>query len=638
MKNKSKIWMLVFLGIVVLLFAFIMFRFLTAATEVTIDEFVDKVNKGEVKEVVVKNDVTEFRDKEGRRYKVIIHYNVEEIVIVGADGTEKKYYVVGFINAYNQGLGENEEAIALDVINRDDGNFLPLLMYLILGVGGIIIVIMLFRRMGDVGGGKNAMSFGKSHANMQGNVKVRFSDVAGAEEEKEELKEIVEFLKHPKKYTDVGAKIPRGVLLVGPPGTGKTLFAKAVAGEANVPFFSISGSDFVEMYVGVGASRVRDLFETAKKNVPCIIFIDEIDAVGRQRGAGLGGGNDEREQTLNQLLVQMDGFATNEGIIVMAATNRADILDPALMRPGRFDRQIYVNPPDVRGREAIFRVHARNKPLASDVDFKVLARITAGFTGADIANVLNEAAILCARDNRTKINMEDIDEAINKVAMGPAKKSRLVTEYDKRITAYHESGHAIVRQLLPTGQSVHLVTIVPRGNAGGFTFYKPDNDSGFVSKKQYEADIASAMGGRAAEQLVIGDITQGAMGDIQQATNIARNMVTRFGMSDLGPVCYESSQEVFIGRDYQHTLNYSDDTASKIDAAVAQIIDKGYDMAYKLLEENKDKLDVMVRVLMECETIYAEEVELIMQGKSVEEVIEAANKHAEQKLADKSIV
>lgn len=638
MKNKSKIWMLVFLGIVVLLFAFIMFRFLTAATKVTIDEFVDKVKKGEVTAVDVNNDVTEFRDKEGRRYKVVIHYNVEEIVIVGADGTENKYTVAAFINAYNQGLGENEAAIALEVNNRDDGNFLPLLMYLILGVGGIIIVIMLFRRMGDVGGGKNAMSFGKSHANMQGNVKVRFSDVAGAEEEKEELKEIVEFLKHPKKYTDVGAKIPRGVLLVGPPGTGKTLFAKAVAGEANVPFFSISGSDFVEMYVGVGASRVRDLFETAKKNVPCIIFIDEIDAVGRQRGAGLGGGNDEREQTLNQLLVQMDGFATNEGIIVMAATNRADILDPALMRPGRFDRQIYVNPPDVRGREAIFRVHARNKPLASDVDFKVLARITAGFTGADIANVLNEAAILCARDNRTKINMEDIDEAINKVAMGPAKKSRLVTEYDKRITAYHESGHAIVRQLLPTGQSVHLVTIVPRGNAGGFTFYKPDNDSGFVSKKQYEADIASAMGGRAAEQLVIGDITQGAMGDIQQATNIARNMVTRFGMSDLGPVCYESSQEVFIGRDYQHTLNYSDDTASKIDAAVAQIIDKGYDTAYKLLEENKDKLDVMVRVLMECETIYAEEVELIMQGKSVEEVIEAANKHAEQKLADKSIV
>lgn len=510
----------------------------------------------------------------------------------------------------------------------------------IITVGGLILLCVVFWLIirSTAGGAGRTMSFAKSKARISTNIKVRFTDVAGAEEEKLELAEVVEFLKQPKKFSDLGARIPKGVLLVGPPGTGKTLFAKAVAGEAGVPFFSVSGSDFVEMYVGVGASRVRDLFDMAKKNQPCIIFVDEIDAVGRHRGAGLGGGNDEREQTLNQLLVQMDGFATNEGIIVMAATNRADILDPALMRPGRFDRQIYVNPPDVRGREAIFRVHARNKPLASDVDFKVLARITAGFTGADIANVLNEAAILCARDNRTKINMEDIDEAINKVAMGPAKKSRLVTEYDKRITAYHESGHAIVRQLLPTGQSVHLVTIVPRGNAGGFTFYKPDNDSGFVSKKQYEADIASAMGGRAAEQLVIGDITQGAMGDIQQATNIARNMVTRFGMSDLGPVCYESSQEVFIGRDYQHTLNYSDDTASKIDAAVAQIIDKGYDTAYKLLEENKDKLDVMVRVLMECETIYAEEVELIMQGKSVEEVIEAANKHAEQKLADKSIV
>ena len=413
------------------------------------------------------------------------------------------------------------------------------------------------------------------------------------------------------------------------------MFAKAVAGEANVPFFSISGSDFVEMYVGVGASRVRDLFETAKKNMPCIIFIDEIDAVGRQRGAGLGGGNDEREQTLNQLLVQMDGFATNDGIIVMAATNRSDILDPALMRPGRFDRQVYVNPPDVRGREAIFRVHARNKPIASDVDFKVLARITAGFTGADIANVLNEAAIICARDNRTKINMEDIDEAINKVGMGPAKKSRLVTEYDKRITAYHESGHAIVRQLMPCGRSVHLVTIIPRGNAGGFTFYKPDTDSSYISKKQFEADIAATMGGRAAEELVIGDVTYGAMGDIQQATQVARNMVTRYGMSELGPVCYDSSQEVFIGRDYQHTVNYSEETAAKIDEIVRAKLDEGYITAKKLLEENRDKLDVMVRVLTECETIYSEEIELIMQGKSAEEVIAAANAHAEKKAEEK---
>lgn len=637
MKNKSRVWMIVILALVAVLFAGVIYRLATMATTVTISEFVNKVNEGSVTRVDVKNDVTEFYDKDNKKYKVTIHYNVEEIVVLDGEGKEIKYTVAAFVTAYNQ-KQTSSDMIRLSVNDRNTGNILPMIMYILLGVVAVVIVFMMFRRMGDGGAGKGAMSFGKSRANMQGNIKVRFSDVAGAEEEKEELKEIVEFLKHPKKYTELGAKIPRGVLLVGPPGTGKTLFAKAVAGEANVPFFSISGSDFVEMYVGVGASRVRDLFETAKKNMPCIIFIDEIDAVGRQRGAGLGGGNDEREQTLNQLLVQMDGFATNEGIIVMAATNRSDILDPALMRPGRFDRQVYVNPPDVRGREAIFRVHSRNKPLASDVDFKVLARITAGFTGADIANVLNEAAILCARDNRTKINMEDIDEAINKVAMGPAKKSRLVTEYDKRITAYHESGHAIVRQLLPCGQSVHLVTIVPRGNAGGFTFYKPDTDSSFVSKKQYEATIAASMGGRAAEQLVIGDVTHGAVGDIQQATQAARTMVTRLGMSELGPVCYESSQEVFIGRDYQQTVNYSEETAAKIDEAVSKIIDAGFSTALKILEENRDKLDVMVRVLMECETIYAEEVELIMQGKTAAEVIEAANIHAEKKVADKTIV
>lgn len=637
MKNKSRVWMIVILALVAVLFAGVIYRLATMATTVTISEFVNKVNEGSVTRVDVKNDVTEFYDKDNKKYKVTIHYNVEEIVVLDGEGKEIKYTVAAFVTAYNQKQASSD-MIRLSVNDRNTGNILPMIMYILLGVVAVVIVFMMFRRMGDGGAGKGAMSFGKSRANMQGNIKVRFSDVAGAEEEKEELKEIVEFLKHPKKYTELGAKIPRGVLLVGPPGTGKTLFAKAVAGEANVPFFSISGSDFVEMYVGVGASRVRDLFETAKKNMPCIIFIDEIDAVGRQRGAGLGGGNDEREQTLNQLLVQMDGFATNEGIIVMAATNRSDILDPALMRPGRFDRQVYVNPPDVRGREAIFRVHSRNKPLASDVDFKVLARITAGFTGADIANVLNEAAILCARDNRTKINMEDIDEAINKVAMGPAKKSRLVTEYDKRITAYHESGHAIVRQLLPCGQSVHLVTIVPRGNAGGFTFYKPDTDSSFVSKKQYEATIAASMGGRAAEQLVIGDVTHGAVGDIQQATQAARTMVTRLGMSELGPVCYESSQEVFIGRDYQQTVNYSEETAAKIDEAVSKIIDAGFSTALKILEENRDKLDVMVRVLMECETIYAEEVELIMQGKTAAEVIEAANIHAEKKVADKTIV
>ena len=644
MKKKNRVWIYIVFAVLVFAVAGLIFKLSTGATKAEIADFEQKVRAGEVSEVKINGDTTEFFvpgeqgafGAVGKWYKVTVHYNYEQFEI--GEGENKQYVTVAaFVNAFTY-KSENGELVKIKLTetDRNAGNIWSYVINGVLLVAGIVFIVMLFRKMSDVGGGdRGAMSFGKSRANMQSNVKVRFSDVAGAEEEKEELKEVVEFLKHPKKYTDVGAKIPRGVLLVGPPGTGKTLFAKAVAGEANVPFFSISGSDFVEMYVGVGASRVRDMFETAKKHMPCIIFIDEIDAVGRQRGAGLGGGNDEREQTLNQLLVQMDGFATNDGIIVMAATNRSDILDPALMRPGRFDRQVYVNPPDVRGREAIFRVHARNKPLASDVDFKVLARITAGFTGADIANVLNEAAIICARENRTKINMEDIDEAINKVGMGPAKKSRLVTEYDKRITAYHESGHAIVRQLLPCGRSVHLVTIIPRGNAGGFTFFKPDTDSTYISKKQFEADIAATMGGRAAEELVIGDVTYGAMGDIQQATQTARNMVTRFGMSELGPVCYESSQEVFIGRDYQHTVNYSEETAAKIDEIVRRKLDEGYETAKKLLEENRDKLDVMVRVLIECETIYSEEIELIMQGKSADEVIAAANAHAAKKADDK---
>lgn len=641
MKSKNKIWIYMALALVVILTAGLIFRMSTSAAKGSRSHFIEKIEAGEVSDVKISGDTTEYYvtteqgafGTKGKWYKVTVYYNTQDFYI---EGSTTPVGVTAFVAA-NKYKAEDGTPQAINVVqvDRNSGNIWQFVIYGLISVIVIIVMIVMFRRMSDVGGGKSAMSFGKSRANMQGNVKVRFSDVAGAEEEKEELKEIVEFLKHPKKYTEVGAKIPRGVLLVGPPGTGKTLFAKAVAGEANVPFFSISGSDFVEMYVGVGASRVRDLFETAKKNMPCIIFIDEIDAVGRQRGAGLGGGNDEREQTLNQLLVQMDGFATNDGIIVMAATNRSDILDPALMRPGRFDRQVYVNPPDVRGREAIFRVHARNKPIASDVDFKVLARITAGFTGADIANVLNEAAIICARDNRTKINMEDVDEAINKVGMGPAKKSRLVTEYDKRITAYHESGHAIVRQLMPCGRSVHLVTIIPRGNAGGFTFYKPDTDSSYISKKQFEADIAATMGGRAAEELVIGDVTYGAMGDIQQATQVARNMVTRYGMSELGPVCYDSSQEVFIGRDYQHTVDYSEETAAKIDEIVRAKLDEGYITAKKLLEENRDKLDVMVRVLTECETIYSEEIELIMQGKSAEEVIAAANAHAERKAEEK---
>ena len=495
----------------------------------------------------------------------------------------------------------------------------------------ILTCVFLFIMKKSGGANSQALNFGKTKATQVKDIKVRFNDVAGAEEEKEELKEIVDFLKSPKKFTDIGARIPKGVLLVGPPGTGKTLFAKAVAGEANVPFFSISGSDFVEMFVGVGASRVRDLFEQAKKNMPCIVFIDEIDAVGRQRGAGLGGGNDEREQTLNQLLVQMDGFEANNSIIVMAATNRADILDPALMRPGRFDRQIYVNVPDVRGREAIFKVHSKNKPLDPSVNFKSLARLTAGFTGADIENLLNESAILAARDDRKIINMKDISEAINKVIAGPAKKSRLVTETDKRITAYHESGHAIIAKKMKHCENVHEVSIIPRGQAAGYTITLPENDDNHMTKGKLLDQITMLLGGRAAEEIVIKDISTGASNDIQRASNIARKMVTEWGMSDmLGTMFLGSSQEVFIGRDYQNQLNYSDDVAEKIDKEVKSILDAQYKSALNTLKENKVIMEAMVKMLYEKETIYEEELdELFRQKDNGEEIdIKKAQKDA----------
>ena len=498
----------------------------------------------------------------------------------------------------------------------------------------IVFIVILFRSMR--GGGGVANDFGKSKANVQSSLKVRFSDVAGAEEEKEELQEIVEFLKTPGKFAGVGARVPKGVLLVGPPGTGKTLFAKAVAGEANVPFFSISGSDFVEMYVGVGASRVRDLFAQAKKNQPCIIFIDEIDAVGRQRGAGLGGGHDEREQTLNQLLVQMDGFESNEAIIVMAATNRADILDPALMRPGRFDRQIYVQIPDVRGREAIFKVHARNKPMAPEIDYRVLARITSGFTGAEIANLLNEAAILCARANRTQIIMEDIYEAIDKVIMGPQKKSRLVTEVDKRITAYHEGGHAIVAyRLAPNCDPVHEISIIPRGNAAGYTMTRPDNDDNHITFNKLTANIAMTMGGRAAEELVIKDISAGASGDIKMATERARKMVTEWGMSSVGPIYYGGETEVFLGRDYGSSHNYSDKTAAEIDDQIRKFVEDGHQTALRILSENRKYLDTLVRVLIEKETVYDEEFDMIMKGASADDVMRVIDERTYRNFGNK---
>ena len=490
----------------------------------------------------------------------------------------------------------------------------PLIMIVLLGV-------LFFFIMRKTNGANNkALNFGKTKATQVRDSKVRFSDVAGADEEKQELQEIVEFLKDPKKFTAIGARIPKGVLLVGPPGTGKTLFAKAVAGEANVPFFSISGSDFVEMFVGVGASRVRDLFEQAKHAMPCIVFIDEIDAVGRQRGAGLGGGNDEREQTLNQLLVQMDGFETSDSIIVMAATNRADILDPALMRPGRFDRQIFVNIPDVKGREEIFKVHSRNKPLAPSINFKSLARLTSGFTGADIENLLNEAAILAARANRKLIVMEDITEAINKVIAGPAKKSRVVTERDKRITAYHESGHAIIAKSLKNCDTVHEVSIIPRGQAAGYTITLPENDDNHFTKQKLLDQIAMLLGGRAAEDLVIKDISAGASNDIQRASKVARKMVTEWGMSSsIGNMYLGASEEVFLGRDYQTQLNYSDEMAAKIDAEIKAIIDTQYELALSILRENRTVMDKMVKLLYEKETIYESEIDALFEPEKAEE-------------------
>ncbi len=511
---------------------------------------------------------------------------------------------------------------------------LPYVSVVIVLVIGILMFKMLSGKSSPAGG------FGKSKAKLMDKSTVKFDDIAGAEEEKEETKEIVEFLKNPERFKNLGARIPKGILLVGPPGTGKTLLAKAVAGESNVPFYSISGSDFVELYVGVGASRVRDLFDTAKQHSPCIVFIDEIDAVGRQRGAGLGGGNDEREQTLNQLLVEMDGFESNTGIIVLAATNRADVLDPALLRPGRFDRQIMVYPPDVKGREGIIKIHAKNKPIDPEVNLTAIARLTSGFTGADIENFLNEAAILAARDGRLTITMEDITEGINKVVAGPQKKSQLITEEDKKVTAYHESGHAILSKLLNYGEQVHEVSIIPRGSAGGFTLNRPDNDNNYMFYNKLCDRITMTMGGRIAEELVFGDITPGASSDIDHATKIARRMVTEWGMSkNLGFINLGSSNEVFIGRDYQTQVNYSEKTASLIDEEIKAILDKCYKKGKDLLTKNRKILENMAQLLLLKETIYTEEVQAIVDGKDYRKVAEeldvkekaAAEKNAERK-------
>ena len=468
------------------------------------------------------------------------------------------------------------------------------------------------------GGGGRVMNFGKSRARMSGGdkVKVNFGDVAGADEAKQELEEVVEVLKHPKKYNDLGARIPKGVLLFGPPGTGKTLLAKAVAGEAGVPFFSISGSDFVEMFVGVGASRVRDLFEQAKKNAPCIVFIDEIDAVGRQRGAGLGGGHDEREQTLNQLLVEMDGFAANEGIIIIAAPNRPDILDPALLRPGRFDRQIVVDKPDVRGRLAILKVHAKGKPIAQDADLDILARRTPGFTGADLANLVNEAALLTARRDKHQIGMTELEEAIERVMAGPERKSHIMSDEEKRLTAYHEGGHTLVGMMLEHADPVHKVTIIPRGRAGGYTLMLPKEDRNYATRSELLDRLKVAMGGRVAEEVVLKEISTGASQDIKQASRIVRSMVMQYGMSDvLGPVSYgeDANHQVFLGRDFNNQRNYSEEVASEIDKEVRRIMEDAYEACRQIITENRDKLELIANALLERETLTAAELEELMR-------------------------
>ena len=571
---------------------------LTAIQNGTVESIELEVDKGMIKTEETGKGYVKI--KNGKGEKQVDIPNVESFM-----NSVSKYLEEGTVE-----LSQKTESVLITILN-------------LLAPIGILIIffVFMFLLMGSSqgGAGNKTMSFGKSRARMMGTAektRVTFEDVAGVDEEKEELEEIVEFLKSPKKFTDMGARIPKGVLLVGQPGTGKTLLAKAVAGEAGVPFFIISGSDFVEMFVGVGASRVRDLFEQAKKNAPCIIFIDEIDAVGRQRGAGLGGGHDEREQTLNQLLVEMDGFGTKEGVIVLAATNRPDVLDKALLRPGRFDRQIVVSSPDVKAREQILEVHSRKKKIGDDVDLKVIAKNTAGFAGADLENVLNEAALLAARRNKKEIGMAEIEDAMVKVTMGPEKKSRVRSEKENKLVAFHEAGHAVVSRFLPTQDTVHQISIVPRGMAGGYTMYKPDEDKNFMSKTEMEESIISLLGGRVAESLVLNDISTGASNDIERASKIARDMVTKYGMSErVGTITFGSGQEeVFLGRDLAQAKNYSEETAGIIDEEVKRIIDKAYNLAREILSNNMDKLTAVATKLLEKEKIDGEEFEEIFNA------------------------
>ena len=602
MKNGIKslaIWLIIGVILIVVISSIME----NSNNKMTYSELIENIEEGNVSSVQLSAG--------GQSAKITLNDNnktVKQVNIPSLDSFVT--YAEQYIKNGNLALDEESESIWITILS-------------LITPFGLLIILLVFwffmMNPGNNQGGNKTMTFGKSRARMINTAeknKITFDDVAGVDEEKEELEEIVEFLKNPKKYTDMGARIPKGVLLVGQPGTGKTLLAKAVAGEAGVPFFIISGSDFVEMFVGVGASRVRDLFEQAKRNAPCIIFIDEIDAVGRQRGAGLGGGHDEREQTLNQLLVEMDGFSANEGVIVLAATNRPDVLDKALLRAGRFDRQIVVGAPDVKAREQILEVHSKKKRLADDVDLRIIAKNTSGFAGADLENVLNEAALLAARRNKTEIGMQEIEDAMVKVTMGPEKKTKVRSDHEKKLVAYHEAGHAVVSKFLPTQDPVHEISIVPRGMAGGYTMYRPTEDKSFMSKTAMEEQIISLLGGRVAEALILNDISTGASNDIERASQIARSMVTVYGMSSrLGTIMYGQGQgEVFLGRDLAQTKNYSEETAAVIDEEVKAIIDRAYNTAKEILAANIDKLHIVAGILLEKEKIDGEEFDRVFNS------------------------
>lgn len=623
MDNRDKMKrLLIYLGIPIALFLVIGLLFSSRPTEKS-HVYSDIVNYFEDQQVTafsINMGTGEMRLQLNDESKTIINYTAP-------NSTYLLQEIQPYVDEYNANHPGNAR-MQRDIQRAPETSWLVsmLPMLIVLGLGVFLWWFMMKRLNSTMGDAGKQMNFGKAKIKQMADEKRKttFADVAGADEEKEELREIVEFLKNPKKYNELGARIPKGVLLVGPPGTGKTLLARAVAGEAGVPFFSISGSDFVEMFVGVGASRVRDLFEQAKKNSPCIIFIDEIDAVGRQRGAGLGGGHDEREQTLNQLLVEMDGFGANEGVIMIAATNRPDILDPALMRPGRFDRQVMVGAPDIKGREEILKVHAKGKPLAPDVNLKTIAASTAGFVGADLENLLNEAALLAARKNLKAITQTEIEEATIKVVVGTEKKSRVMTEKEKTLTAYHEGGHAVATYYCSTQDPVHQISIIPRGMAGGYTMSIPTEDRNYRSRKEMEENIVTLLGGRVAEALVLGDISTGASNDIERATQIARAMVTKYGMSErLGPICYGSdNNEVFIGRDMGHMKNYSEKIAAEIDEEIQKIVGRGYQKTEQLLNEHMDKLHKVAQFLFVNEKMSGAEFKELMEAPAPEKLEE----------------